>query len=178
MDMEVTDDTRCRFNMDSYKIAFIMTSESSIYKRMSLKKARMSHKHVSHTLFNRFDEFHSKWLEKAPPEGRRQAENWLLGKTDSDGTPIEDTEEPSTGGVEEEASKRGRRPRTRLLVINNPDKSPYRPYCKYQVEATGDTPRPATSSTSSTSSSSTASATSSSTVSTAANNPSKPSTST
>lgn len=40
-DVEMTDETQCRFNVNNYKMVFVVESESYIYRRMSIKKARL-----------------------------------------------------------------------------------------------------------------------------------------
>ena len=40
-DLEVNDNTQCRFNVNSYKMLFVIEGESYVYRRNSIAKARM-----------------------------------------------------------------------------------------------------------------------------------------
>lgn len=39
-DMDVLDETQCKFNINSFKMVFVVNSESYLYKRMALKRAK------------------------------------------------------------------------------------------------------------------------------------------
>lgn len=39
-DMDIIDNTECKFNVNSFKLVYVVNSESYLYKRMALKRAR------------------------------------------------------------------------------------------------------------------------------------------
>ena len=39
-DMDIMDNTECKFNVNSFKMVYVVNSESYLYKRMALKRAR------------------------------------------------------------------------------------------------------------------------------------------
>ena len=39
-DIDIIDNTECKFNVNSFKLVYVVNSESYLYKRMALKRAR------------------------------------------------------------------------------------------------------------------------------------------
>ena len=39
-DMDIMDNTECKFNVNSFKMVYVVNSESYLYKRTALKKAK------------------------------------------------------------------------------------------------------------------------------------------
>ena len=39
-DMDIMDNTECKFNVNSFKMVYVVNSESYLYKRTALKRAR------------------------------------------------------------------------------------------------------------------------------------------
>ena len=39
-DMDIMDNTECKFNVNSFKMVYVVNSESYLYKRMALKRAQ------------------------------------------------------------------------------------------------------------------------------------------
>ncbi len=39
-DMDIIDNTECKFNVNSFKMVYVVNSESYLYKRMALKRAK------------------------------------------------------------------------------------------------------------------------------------------
>ncbi|XP_015788602.1 paired amphipathic helix protein Sin3b isoform X2 [Tetranychus urticae] len=78
--LQVVDDTQCKFNVNSYKMVFVVQSESYLCKRNALTKARKTHKKVSRRLHAKFNQFHQNWVEKeVTNEQRDECEDWLMG---------------------------------------------------------------------------------------------------
>ncbi|GIY36696.1 hypothetical protein CEXT_216131 [Caerostris extrusa] len=100
--------TVCRFNLNSYKMMWIMDSESCLYRKKSLTKSQLSHKRVSLRLHKRFDKFHQQWLKRNVDDAQeKRCRNWLVGDCE-DSVP------------------------TTCLSIDNPNKSPYRLFNRYR----------------------------------------------
>jgi hypothetical protein len=114
-------------------MVFVVDSECYMYRRMSMKKARLSHKRISTTLFSRFDDFHAKWLEKCDDAERRRCEDWMLGLNDK-----EIAESSSKSGDKSslpvDKTGAGSTSLTNRVTIDEDNKSPYRPYYRYKVE--------------------------------------------
>ncbi|XP_053206939.1 paired amphipathic helix protein Sin3a-like isoform X2 [Panonychus citri] len=81
--LQAVDDTQCKFNVNSFKMVFVVQSESYLYKRNALTRARKNHKNISRRLHLKFDQFHQNWLEKSVTnEQRDECEEWLMGLND------------------------------------------------------------------------------------------------
>lgn len=94
-----------------------------------------SHKRVSKRLYQRFNDWHTKWLQENCEEVKG-CDEWLMGKC-YEGESNRDAPDPN--GDEDESDQRDFSCRTktkRIKIEEKPDKSPYRAYCKYKVEAT------------------------------------------
>ncbi|KFM56739.1 Paired amphipathic helix protein Sin3a, partial [Stegodyphus mimosarum] len=100
----------CRFNLNSYKMTWIMDSENCLYKKKCLTKAQQSHQKVSEKLNKRFRDWHKRWLkENVDEEQEKLCRNWLLGLTE-DSVP------------------------TVCIKVDNPTKSPYTCYNRYKIQ--------------------------------------------
>ena len=59
-DMDIMDNTECKFNVNSFKMVYVVNSESYLYKRMALKRAQQVRSftcnicHYQHTYINSF----------------------------------------------------------------------------------------------------------------------------
>lgn len=116
-----------------------------------------THKKVTSRLFKKFNRFHERWLEKNVEKPQRIAcEDWLCGLVDGS-VPEEDKDEDvemkdvsndddsksSTSKVRSSESNQDNvkstdstRIRTQRIVTDNPDETPYRPFCKYLAQCT------------------------------------------
>ncbi|CAL1277736.1 unnamed protein product [Larinioides sclopetarius] len=104
----------CRFNVNSYKMMWIMDSENCLYKKKCLTKAQQSHQSVSQKLHKRFQNWHKRWLKANVDETQeKRCQNWLLGQCE-DSIP------------------------TTCLRIDNPTKPPYRIYNRYKASQARD----------------------------------------
>ncbi|XP_053386924.1 LOW QUALITY PROTEIN: paired amphipathic helix protein Sin3a-like [Mercenaria mercenaria] len=119
-DVDIIDNTECKFNVNSFKLVYVVNSESYLYKRMALKRARESHQKVSLKLHNKFSSWVEKWRKgNVTKEMEAKCNKWLMGETDNN-RPCE-------------TSKR---------EIDIPEKSPYYKYYKYKVQFLKDAPDP------------------------------------
>lgn len=111
-DMDILDNTECKFNVNSFKIVYVVNSEYYLYKRTALTKARESHKRVSITMHEKFEELVSKWREEnVTGDMMEDCEQWMMGEMDD----IKLSE-------------------TTRVRISDSDKSPYYDYHKYKVQ--------------------------------------------
>ncbi|XP_074602037.1 SIN3 transcription regulator family member A [Brevipalpus obovatus] len=95
--LQISDDTQCKFNVNSYKMVFVVQSESYMCKTNALAKARKTHKAVSRRLHRKFNRFHQEWLDKnTTREQKLNCEYWMLGHT------LNSQEEDERGGPEKE----------------------------------------------------------------------------
>ncbi|XP_063866236.1 paired amphipathic helix protein Sin3a-like isoform X2 [Scylla paramamosain] len=111
-DMDAVDNTQCKFNLSSFKMVFVVNSDSYMYKKQALKRAKQSHEHVSQRMRSGLISWHGDWCTRHVSEAdQRAATDWFLGHTD------------------------GLRPNsTRILRINDPSRPPFAPYNKYKCE--------------------------------------------
>lgn len=111
-EMDILDNTECKFNVNSFKIVYVVNSEYYLYKRTALTKARESHKRVSLKLHDKFSSWIEGWREENLSEDQQSdCEAWLMGHGD-DVVACTTTREP-----------RG-----------DEDSTPYFSYNKYRVE--------------------------------------------
>ncbi|KAL4216441.1 Paired amphipathic helix protein Sin3a [Mactra antiquata] len=111
-DVDILDNTECKFNVNSFKLVYVVNSESYLYKRMALHRARESHQKVSLKLHSKFKSWVDKWKKSnVTKDMELKCNRWLLGENDDNRPCV--------------TSKR---------EIDNPDKSPYYKYSKYQVK--------------------------------------------
>lgn len=103
-------DAECRFNLNSYKMLFVVHGDSSLYRRMALRKARQSHQKVSLRLNKKFRAWHRLWLEEnVSADQEKLCTHWLLGL-------VEDSL-PSV-----------------CVKVDNPTKPPYACYNRYKLK--------------------------------------------
>lgn len=79
--IDIVENTKCRFDVNSYKAVFVTDTGSYLYKRNSLQKAHQSHPVVQKRLHDKFAKVHQKWLKKnCNKEQLNQCEDWLSGR--------------------------------------------------------------------------------------------------
>ncbi|KAL3886413.1 hypothetical protein ACJMK2_026411 [Sinanodonta woodiana] len=111
-DLNIIDNTECKFNVNSYKLFYVVNSESYLYKRMALKRARESHKRVSLKLHDRFNKWARSWQKtNVTKEMDSKCFDWLIGKI-GDIKPSE----------------------TFCRKVYQPDSPPYYEYNRYRVK--------------------------------------------
>lgn len=77
---DMVEDTQCKFNLNSYKMVFVVNSSSYIYNRRALRRAQQSHRKVSQRMHRSFSKWHQGWLDKnVDSEQNNSCEDWLLG---------------------------------------------------------------------------------------------------
>lgn len=77
---DLVEDSQCKFNLNSYKMVFVVNSSSYIYNRRALRRAQQSHRKVSQRMHHNFNKWHQAWLDKnVDTEQNRLCEDWLLG---------------------------------------------------------------------------------------------------
>lgn len=77
---DMVDDTQCKFNLNSYKMVFVVNSSSYIYNRRALRRAQQSHRKVSQRMHRSFSKWHQGWLDRnVSSEQSSTCEDWLLG---------------------------------------------------------------------------------------------------
>lgn len=111
-DLVAEDNTECRFNVNSYKILFVINRNNILYKKDALTNARKSHPRVTKAKHYKFKKFVDAWVSQNCSEGDVQKTmDWLMGK-----------------GPDVVPNK--------TLVFNNNDlnKTPYVPYNRYVVQ--------------------------------------------
>lgn len=109
---EITENTQCKFNLNSFKMVFVMNSESYLYKRMALKRAKQSHKKVTTELNTKFRRWHRNWSKEHVSEDMQmESTAWMMGRCE--------------GLVPN---------RTQMRCDNDPCRPPYYPYNRYRVE--------------------------------------------
>ncbi|KAK3597908.1 hypothetical protein CHS0354_042245 [Potamilus streckersoni] len=110
-DVNIIDNTECKFNVNSYKLFYVVNSESYLYKRMALVRARESHKWVSLKLHERFNQWSRNWQKaNVMKDMESKCFDWFMGK-------IRDIK-PSE---------------TICKKIYQPDSPPYYEYNRYKV---------------------------------------------
>lgn len=111
-DMDIMDNTECKFNVNSFKMVYVVNSESYLYKRNALQKAAKSHPKVSMKLHEKFASYVKKWNDaNVTEEQAKESAKWLMGD-------VEDMKPCKTIRKDD----------------NNLEKAPYYPYNRYSVE--------------------------------------------
>jgi len=114
-DIHIMDNTECKFKVNSFKMFYVVNSESYLYKRLALQRARESHRTVSLAMHKKFLSWVDSWLNKnTDSKSRSMCDSWLMG-TDEDMDIKECT--------------------TRLSQDNDISKTPYFTYSRYIVRA-------------------------------------------
>jgi paired amphipathic helix protein Sin3a len=112
MAIVAADNTQCRFNINAYRMVFVVNKENLLYKRQALHRARQSHSSVSLRLSCKFRGWHGRWASQHVSEFQHKAcVDWLMGRGE---------------GVVPN--------RTRVLTDNDVARPPYRSYNRYRVE--------------------------------------------
>ncbi|XP_077996855.1 paired amphipathic helix protein Sin3a-like isoform X2 [Glandiceps talaboti] len=79
--VEMASNMECKFNLNSYKMVYVVNSEDYMYRRSALKKARESHPVISSKLHKRFRRWLCTWEEdNISQEQRAACKDWLLGR--------------------------------------------------------------------------------------------------
>ncbi|XP_069103169.1 paired amphipathic helix protein Sin3a-like isoform X1 [Argopecten irradians] len=82
-DMDILDNTECKFNVNSFKIVYVVNSEYYLYKRTALKKAKESHKRVSLKLHDKFSSWVDKWrAQNVTVDMEKECDDWMMGRGD------------------------------------------------------------------------------------------------
>ena len=50
-DIDIIDNTECKFNVNSFKLVYVVNSESYLYKRMALKRAKEVRLQIQNVVF-------------------------------------------------------------------------------------------------------------------------------
>jgi len=110
--MVLEENLQCKFNSRSLKICYIANSENCFYKEQALSRAKSSHKKVSRRKQADFGQWHSKWLKSNVSDtSQTSIDEWFMGKCD--------------GLVPN---------KTRKIVKNNMEITPYRTFFKFKAE--------------------------------------------
>ncbi|XP_064645253.1 paired amphipathic helix protein Sin3a-like isoform X2 [Lineus longissimus] len=113
-ELQVLDDTECKFNVNSFKMVYVVNSESFLYKRNALNKAHVSHPRISMKLHDKFSAWCLAWRDmNVEPDKEKECSDWLEANNE------DEERKPSI---------------TRRKDDNDLEKSPYYPYNKYVVE--------------------------------------------
>ncbi|XP_033099647.1 paired amphipathic helix protein Sin3a-like isoform X2 [Anneissia japonica] len=81
--LDVVNNMECQFNINSYKIVYVVNSEDYMYRRTALKKAKESHQEVSIKLHTKFRKWFNEWVRKnVSREQEKQVERWFMGDID------------------------------------------------------------------------------------------------
>ncbi|XP_041355634.1 paired amphipathic helix protein Sin3a-like isoform X2 [Gigantopelta aegis] len=119
-DLDILDSTGCKFNVNSFKMVYVVNCESYLYKRMALNRAKESHKKVSVRLHEKFMSWVNKWCDvNVTAEEESKTTQWLLGD-------VVDSKHCQTT----------------CNKIYRPDRAPYYEYHKYTVQSLEPTPEP------------------------------------
>ncbi|RXG54645.1 Paired amphipathic helix protein Sin3a [Armadillidium vulgare] len=107
--MEIVDKTQCKFNLSNFKMVFVVNSDSYMYKKEALRRAKQSHETVSKRMRKGFDSWLEKWARHHVTEAEKTyAAKWFMGEVD------------------------GLRPnKTRVRKIETLGQPPYLPFNKY-----------------------------------------------
>ncbi|KAK2144293.1 hypothetical protein NP493_4262g00000 [Ridgeia piscesae] len=109
--LNILENTECKFNVNSFKLVYVVNSESYLYKRMALKRAKETHKKVSLRLHNKFQSWLDGWAqENVSTEQSKACTDWLMGDVD---------------GLKESTTKR--------VDLHPSERAPFCPYNKYTV---------------------------------------------
>ncbi|XP_054279983.1 paired amphipathic helix protein Sin3b isoform X2 [Macrosteles quadrilineatus] len=105
------DDTECKFNLNSYKMVFVLDRESYLYKRQALQKAKQTHRKLSLRMSMKFRLWHQNWARTHLTMQQYDfATEWMMGN-------LPDYQ-----------------PNHTIVLSDNPvDKAPYRSYNRYRV---------------------------------------------
>ncbi|XP_071943532.1 paired amphipathic helix protein Sin3a-like isoform X2 [Antedon mediterranea] len=81
--VDIMNNMECQFNINSYKIVYVVNSEDYMYRRTALKKAKESHQEVSIKLHTKFRKWFNSWERKnVSRDQEKQVERWFMGDID------------------------------------------------------------------------------------------------
>ncbi|XP_071826257.1 paired amphipathic helix protein Sin3a-like isoform X2 [Apostichopus japonicus] len=81
--VEMVNNMECKFNLNSYRMVYVVDSEDYMYRRSSLKKAREAHQYVTEHLAQKFDKWHNGWKEEnVTEEQENDIQKWFDGDID------------------------------------------------------------------------------------------------
>ncbi|CAH1252012.1 SIN3A [Branchiostoma lanceolatum] len=81
--VEVKANMECKFNLNSYKMVYVVNSEDYMYRRTAIRRARESHRQVFRVMHKRFSHWWNNWQkEHVSPTEEAQTQDWLLGRVD------------------------------------------------------------------------------------------------
>ena len=100
---------------------------------------------MSQNLFNKFNEWHKKWLESnTSSEQQMKTQEWLVSSDTSAMATISDSSKPSVVSTDKPivpkiiptVAKQTPSSDKKLikLIINNEERPPYRKFCRYKIE--------------------------------------------
>lgn len=79
--VDMVNNMECKFNLNSYRMVYVVDSEDYMYRRSSLKKAREAHQSVTEFLARKFDNWHNVWKEKnVSEEQEAEVQKWFDGE--------------------------------------------------------------------------------------------------
>jgi len=108
----VEENSACSLSHPNLKVIWVVNSESFIYKRNSLNRAKQTHPDVYRRKYKKFSAWHTAWSENHVKEPARHAHSqWMMGLSD------------------------GLAPnKTERVTISDPKKTPYRTFTKFKAE--------------------------------------------
>ncbi|XP_072020842.1 paired amphipathic helix protein Sin3a-like [Amphiura filiformis] len=81
--VDMVNKMECKFNLNSYKMVYVVNSEDYMYRRTALKKAKESHTRVTERLNKRFQKWLDEWKEQnIKRTNERAVEDWFMGRID------------------------------------------------------------------------------------------------
>lgn len=80
-DVVAQDNTECRFNLNSYKIVFVINKDNLLYKKNALTIAKTTHPRVTRAKHYKFQRVVDKWVAHNCSEADVKAcSDWLMGR--------------------------------------------------------------------------------------------------
>ncbi|XP_049845193.1 uncharacterized protein LOC126297921 [Schistocerca gregaria] len=111
-EVRAADSTFCNFNINQYRMVFVVNQENYLYRRKAFHRAHQLHSSISLRLGIKFRRWHVSWVAANVSEMQHRAcEDWLMGRGESF--------VPN---------------RTHVVTINDVNSPPYRSYNRYRVE--------------------------------------------
>ncbi|ELT88117.1 hypothetical protein CAPTEDRAFT_177539 [Capitella teleta] len=82
--VDILENTQCKFNVNSFRMVYVVNSESFLYKRNSLKAAKENHRKLSLVKHEKFARFCDQWAKRNVNHAQEDAcDNWFMGNLDS-----------------------------------------------------------------------------------------------
>ncbi|XP_049782230.1 paired amphipathic helix protein Sin3b-like [Schistocerca cancellata] len=111
-EVRAADSTFCNFNINQYRMVFVVNQENYLYRRKAFHRAHQLHSSISLRLGLKFRRWHVSWVAANVSESQHRAcEDWLMGRGESF--------VPNT---------------THVVTVNDVNSPPYRSYSRYRVE--------------------------------------------